>query len=536
MQYSAWSWYRRTFTVPASWSGQRVILHLDAVDWQSQVYVNGQSAGVHRGGYDPFSFTTCTPYLMGTGPQELIIQRVNNPVGQRRPAARQTNPLPRRHQCITLRLRHLATYLSSEPVDALGARNLVMVVLDIEDNGLMRLTVNTYSTGNVTVNATVLDDGVVVTAKTGPANTELDLPVPYPHLWAPDNPFLYNLESTLVHNGATNDSLGSYFAMRKISVVTVAGVPRIFLNNQPIFGIGPLDQGYWPDGIYTAPTDDALKFDLHEIKDLGYNSIRKHEKVERQRWYYWADTLGLMIWQDMPTCNSYTGNPNPPPVNPLQFIAELTALVTNHWNSPSIIMWDIFNEDQGEAGSGNGVGQTNTAYLVGLVKGLDPSRLVNQASGGAYFGVGDVLDNHSYPAPGDPTSSTQAVVDGEYGGIGLLVPGHLWNPSQAFIGDILATNSAAFGAIYDAYANDLLGYKPGGLSAAIETQITDVENECDGLLTYDRVVIKPNPARILSSNQKDISGQLSVTAVVPTSQSNPQTWRYTINPNTGSSN
>jgi hypothetical protein len=510
MQYNAWSWYRRTFTVPSAWSGQRIILHLDAVTWQAQVYINGHSVGIHSGGYDPISYDI-TSYLTGSGPQELIV-RVWSP--------EDNGGQPRGKQ--TLYPGGIMYTSSSgiwqpvwlEPVGSFGVQNLV-IIPDI-DNSQLRLTVNTYASSGVTVSATVLSNATPIQSVSGGPGAELDIPISNPDLWTPDNPFLYNLQVSVVQGGATNDSVTSYFGMRKISTNLVAGIPRIHLNNQPIFGIGPLDQGLWPDGIYTAPTDAALAFDIQEIKSLGYNSIRKHEKVERQRWYYWADTLGLMVWQDMPTCNSYTGNPNPPRVNPIQFVAELTALVTNHWNSPCIIMWDIFNEGQGEQGSGNGVGQTNTAYLVGLVKGLDRSRLVNEASGGSYFGVGDVLDNHSYPAPGDPTSSTQATVDGEFGGIGLLVAGHLWNSGEAFIGDILATNTAAFATIYDSYIDDLVGYKPAGLNAGIETQITDVENECDGLLTYDRVVIKPDPTRITFSNQKVITGQLNVTTGVIT--------------------
>ena len=418
-------------------------------------------------------------------------------------------------------------------MDSSGAQNLV-IIPDV-DNSRLRLIVNTYATAGVTVNATALDGSTAAGTASGPANTELDIAITNPKLWAPDHPFLYGLQITLTHNGATNDSVSSYFGMRKISTNSVSGVPMIFLNNQPLFGMGPLDQGYWPDGIYTAPTDAALEFDLQEIKALGFNTIRKHEKVERQRWYYWADTLGLMVWQDMPTCNSYTGNPSPPAIQPLQFIAELSGLVTNHWNSPCIIMWDIFNENQGEAGSSDGVGQTNTAYLAGLVKGLDPWRLVNQASGGAYFGVGDVLDNHSYPAPGDPSSATQAAVDGEFGGIGLLVAGHLWNPAQAYVGYVDAGSASNIGPMYEPFIEDIIGYKPGGLNAAIYTQITDVENECDGLLTYDRLV-KPDPARIALANEKAISGQFSVSTVAPTSQTAPQTWRYTTNANTGSTN
>ena len=520
MQYYEFSWYRQLFTAPAAWTGKRIILHLDAVTWQATVYVNGTKVGIHKGGYDPFSYDI-TPYLNG-GSNELLVQVYSPEDNGGQPRGKQTL-YPGGIMYTSASGIWQPVWL--EPVDASGIADL-QIIPDV-DNSQLRLTVNTYATSGVTVVATVLSNNVAVDTITGNPQTELDIPVPHPNLWSPENPFLYGLQISTIRNGVTNDTVASYFGMRKISVEFVNGIPRIYLNNQPYFQMGPLDQGYWPDGIYTAPTDAALEYDLLEEKALGYNAVRKHEKVERQRWYYWADTLGLVVWQDMPTCNSYTGNPNPPAVDPLDFIAELSSMVTNHWNSPSIIMWDIFNEDQGEAGSGDGVGQTNTAYLVQLVKGLDPSRLVNQASGGAYFGVGDVLDNHNYPPPGDPTSSTQAAVDGEYGGIGLLVPGHLWNPGQAFIGDILATNTVAFADIYDSYSDDIVGFKAGGLNAAIETQITDVENECDGLLTYDRAVIKPDPGQIKISNQKAITGQLTVTTVVPTSQTVPQTWQYT---------
>jgi hypothetical protein len=529
MQYHAWSWYRRTFTVPPAWSGQQVILHLDAVDWQAQVFVNGQSVGTHKGGYDPFSYDI-TPWLTGSGPQELIVQ-VFNPVdngGQ--PRGKQTlYPGGIMYTCST----GIWQPVWLEPVDSAGVQNLV-IIPDM-DNSRLRLTVNTYATAGVTVSATALDGTAVAGTASGAADTELDIAIPNARLWSPDNPFLYGLRITLIHNGAPNDSVSSYFGMRKISTNLVAGVPGIFLNNQFLFEMGPLDQGFWPDGIYTAPTDDALKFDLQQEKAMGFNMVRKHIKVERQRWYYWADTLGIMVWQDMPSCNSYTGNPSPPAVDPVQFQNELTALVQNHWNSPAIIMWDIFNEGQGQAGSGNGVGQASTASLVQLVKTLDPSRLVNQASGGSYFGVGDVLDNHSYPAPGDPTSTTQAAVDGEFGGIGFQLAGHLWNPALAGGDYIGATTTADIAPIYDSFIDDLVGYKPGGLNAAVYTQITDVENECNGLMTYDRFV-KPDPTRIAVSSEKAISGQIAICTVVPASQTVPQAWQYTTNTNTASTN
>jgi len=521
MQYSEFSWYRRTFTVPAGWSGKHVILHLDAVTWRAQVYVNGQSVGIHQGGYDPISYDI-TAFLNG-GSNELIV-RVYSPEdlgGQ--PRGKQTL-YPGGIMYTSASGLWQPAWL--EPVDASGIQN-IQIIPDI-DHARLRLTVNPYASSGVTIIASALAGSTVISTVTGGPSTELDLPVTNATLWSPENPCLYNLQISVVHGGVTNDSVTSYFGMRKISTNIVNGVPEIYLNNQPYFGMGPLDQGYWPDGVYTAPTDAALEFDLQAEKNLGFNAVRKHEKVERQRWYYWADKLGLLVWQDMPTCNSYTGNPNPPAVDPVDFTNELSALVTNHWNSPCIIMWNVFNEGQGQQGSGNGAGQASTAALVQLVKSFDPSRLVNQASGGSYFGVGDILDNHSYPAPGNPTSGTQAPVDGEYGGIGYLVPGHLWNAGQASTADIAAPSETGIALIYDAYSDDLVNYKADGLNAAIETQTTDTENECDGLYTYDRF-IKTDPTRLMLSNQKAITGKLTVTTVMPTSQVVPQTWLWTTN-------
>jgi len=515
MQYQPFSWYRRIFTVPPAWGGKRIILHLDAVDWQSTVYVNGQNAGVHKGGYDPISYDI-TPYLNGSGTQELIV-RVYNPVDNAgQPRGKQTL-YPGGIMYTSSTGIWQPAWL--EPVDPSGVSDL-QIVPDV-DNSRLRLTVNTYATGGVAVVATVLTNGVTINSVAGNPQTELDIPLPNPTLWSPDNPFLYDLQVTVIHNGVTNDSVTSYFGLRKISINVVNGTPEMFLNNQPCFEMGPLDQGFWPDGIYTAPTDAALAYDLQQEKALGFNMVRKHIKVERQRWYYWADKLGLLVWQDMPSCNSYTGSPQP--VDAAQFITELTNLVTHHWNSPCVIMWDIFNEGQGQQDTG----QTNTPYLVQLVKTLDPSRLVNQASGGNYFGVGDVLDNHSYPAPGDPTSGTQAPVDGEYGGIGFQMAGHLWNPALAGGNYVGANTTNDIATIYDSFVDDLVYYKSGdGLNAAVYTQITDVENECNGLMTYDRFM-KPSPSLINASDQKAVTARMYLSTVLPASQNQGRTWTYT---------
>jgi autotransporter-associated beta strand protein len=526
MQYSEFSWYRRTFTVPAGWNDERIILHLDAVNWQAKVYINGQQVGIHQGGYDPFSYDI-TPYLNG-GTNELIVGVYSPEDNAGEPRGKQTlSPGG-------------IMYTSSsgiwqpawlEPVDASGINNL-QIVPDVDDSQL-RLTANCFATSGVTVGATGLSNGVAINTMTGNPQTEMDIPVENANLWSPTNPFLYGLQVWTVHGGVTNDSVSSYFGMRKISITVTNGVPEIFLNNQPFFETGPLDQGFWPDGIYTAPTDAALEYDLQMEKALGFNMVRKHIKVERQRWYYWADTLGLLVWQDMPSCNSYTSNQNPPPVNALDFINELTAMVTNHWNSPCIIMWDIFNESQGQQNTYNGVGQTNTVYLVQRVKTLDPSRLVNQASGGAYYGVGDVYDEHSYPAPGDPTSTTQAPVDGEYGGINYKWSGHLWNPSQADGGytDVSTTNQIP--SLFGAYVGDLINDKSSsGLNAAVYTEITDVENECNGLMTYDRLM-KPATNLIFALNQEAIAtDELNVEWIGGTADYNkPSDWQGGAVPN-----
>ena len=516
MQYNAYSWYRRTFTVPttAAWSGQHVILHLDAVNWQSEVFINGQSLGVHKGGYDPFSYDI-TPYLSGSGAQELIV-RVYSP--------EDTLGIPRGKQ--TLYPGGIMYTSSSgiwqpvwiEPVAPSGIQNLV-IVPDV-DHSLLRLTVNTAATSGISVSTQVLDTGTVISTTAGTPGNEIDIPISNPKLWSPSSPFLYGLQITVSQNGVPVDAVTSYFGMRKIAVVTTGSTPQIYLNNQPIFAMGPLDQGFWPDGLYTAPTDDALKFDLQEEKALGFNMVRKHIKVERQRWYYWADTLGLMVWQDMPSVNSYTGNPQP--IDTAQFETELRAMVQTHWNTPAIVLWTIFNEGQGQTDSA-------TRTLVPEIQALDPSRPVNQASGGSYYGVGNIYDDHDYPAPGNPGSTSQATVDGEYGGINYRVAGHLWNPGSGSAGTYTLVNSAAaIAPLYDTYVNDLLSSKlSNGLSGAVYTEITDVETETNGLMTYDRL-LKPDWTAILKSNEKAITGFYTTPAVVlPTSQTTGQTWKYT---------
>ncbi|UOE50435.1 beta-galactosidase [Mucilaginibacter sp. SMC90] len=502
-------WYRRKFTVPTSWKGEHILLHFGAVDYESEVFVNGKSFGKHTGGYDPFSYDI-TSAIKGAGEQEITV-RVYDPTDD--------GGFPRGKQ--TLHPQGIM-YTSTtgiwqtvwlEPVPAVNISD-IRITPDI-DQSVVKLNVDAATAAGYTVSVKVKDGGKVVSSASGKPNAEFTVPVPNAKLWSPDSPFLYDLDITLEKGGKKVDAVSSYAGMRKISVGEQDGYKKLFLNNKFLFQIGPLDQGFWPDGIYTAPTDAAIKNDLQMIKNFGYNMVRKHIKVEPYRWYYWADKLGLMVWQDMPSANSYTEHT--PPVDTAAYASELTRMVKTHWNSPSIVTWVVFNEAQG---------QHNTPELVSLVRKLDNSRLINQASGGNHFGVGDFLDIHSYPPPAAPSSKTQVLACGEYGGIGYIIPGHVWKTGPTYI---MMDNQKAYTNLYDEFANDLVIYKTNeGLSAAVYTETTDVEVELNGLLTYDREIVKGPVATIKASNDKVIHDEEYIREVLPSSKEKARTWKYTF--------
>lgn len=507
MQHHPRSWYRRVFTVPNHWSGRRLLLHLEAVDWESEVFVNGQPVGLHRGGYDAITYDI-TPYLSGSGPQELIVRVYDPTDNAAQPRGKQTlDP----GGIMYTSCSGIWQTVWLEPVGETSIAGLRLLP-DIDAQSL-GATVNIRgSARGITVTAVARIGDTVVGTVSGAPGAELQLPVPNPHLWSPTDPFLYDLDLTLTNGATVVDSVASYFGMRKISLGTISGRVKMLLNNEFVFQFGPLDQGFWPDGIYTAPTDGALRSDIIEEKTLGYNMVRKHIKVEPARWYYWADRLGILVWQDMPSANSYTSNPQP--LDGPQFKVELTRMVESHWNHPSIIMWVLFNESQG---------QHDTASLVQMVRTLDPSRLVNQASGGSYYGVGDVLDSHSYPNPSCPSSSSQAVVCGEFGGVGLSTSGHIWAPGWGYVN---AADGSDLAARFEDFCFQLAGYVQNqGLSAAVYTEITDVETEHNGFLTYDREVRKPDADRIRAAIAA-AGAAATLTTVVPTSQTTAQMWAY----------
>jgi hypothetical protein len=387
-----------------------------------------------------------------------------------------------------------------EPVTPVYIDSL-QITPDIDAN-VLRLKVNAggnTQTGQYTIKAIASENGNEVGTAQAAANTEFEIPIPNPHLWSPDDPFLYDLQITLMDGDKPVDTITSYFGMRKISLGkitmgTMGDIPHILLNNQFVFQLGPLDQGFWPEGIYTAPTDEAMKFDLEFAKQIGWNMIRKHIKVEPDRWYYWADKLGLIVWQDMPSPDS----DNLFSITASDFEAELGAMIEGRRNHPSIVLWVVFNEGWGQ----EQFGAAGTERFTQLVRELDPSRLVTNASGWTDYKVGDTFDVHTYvgPSPILPEKE-RATVQGEFGGLGLHMPGHEWS-DQSFAyewQDNSAFLTARYTGLIDQARLQMLDF---GLSAAVYTEITDVEQELNGFITYDREVVKVDVDAVYAANQK----------------------------------
>jgi beta-galactosidase/beta-glucuronidase len=496
-------WYRRTFTTPDLAGGQRLMLHFGAVDWQADVFVNGQALGRHEGGYDPFSFDITTVLKKGGEPQELVVA-VWNPIDsgaqprgkqQQKPGGIWYTPVTGIWQTVWLEPVANAR-LSGITLTPDFDRGSVAVKLDTagpRDGAHTEIVVS--AKGQRVASATAEDLAAPVT-----------LMVPQPHAWSPDDPFLYDVEVTY-RVGESVDRVKSYFALRKVEVRRAAdGFDRIFLNNAPQFLIGPLDQGWWPDGLYTAPTDEALRWDVATMRSMGFNVARKHVKVEPARWYRHCDELGLMVWQDLPSAMR-AGVPGHrvangeaidgvfSPEDDAQFRRELRGLVENFRCFPCIIAWVPFNE---------GWGQHNTNDILAWTKRLDPTRLVDGPSGWSDLGFGDLLDKHEYPGPGMfPAQGGRASVLGEFGGLGLPIENHLWQQDKNW-GYRSMKDRDDLAQRYGALIANLPALIDRGLSAAIYTQITDVEIEVNGLVTYDRQVVKI-PAERLAALHRDLT-------------------------------
>ncbi len=511
-------WYRRTFEVPQEWGeGNRILLHFGAVDWDAAVWVNGLKVGSHQGGYDPFTFDV-THAIKPEQPQTIIVSVWDPTDTGTQPRGKQVrNPRGIWYTPVT----GIWQTVWLEPVPRRAIEG-VKLTPDV-DNARLLVTIGTKLTRSDNVTVEVSANGEVVATAKG--LNEIEVPIPDPHLWSPDDPFLYDVKITLGRFDLPEitDVVQCYVGMRKISVAKdEEGINRLFLNGKPLFQYGPLDQGWWPDGLYTAPTDEALKYDIEVTKQLGCNMARKHVKVEPARWYYWCDKLGLLVWQDMPSGDRYIRR-NEPDIERTkesaeQFELEWSRIIEAFRNHPSIVMWVPFNE---------GWGQYDTARIVELTRKLDPTRLVNNASGWTDRGVGDVHDIHSYPGPAaPPLEESRAAVLGEFGGLGLPIRGHTWQDEKNWGYRSYESREA----LTDAHLTLIANLRPliaGGLAAAVYTQTTDVEIEVNGLMTYDRAIIKMDADKVRTANEKLYLPPPIVTTIVPTAQEDPQIWRYT---------
>ena len=492
-------WYQRTFDVPSAWRGKQILLHFGAVDWKAEVWVNDVKVGEHTGGFTPFYFDITS--VLNKGNNDLVVKVWDPSDRGEQPRGKQiANP----HGIWYTPVTGIWQTVWLEPVATQYITNL-KTTPDIDNNSVkVEVAANTTSADKVEVK---VFDGKNLVAKGAALNgvpVELAMPA-NTKLWSPDSPFLYNMEVTLYKDGKAIDQVKSYTAMRKFSIRKGQnGITRLQLNNKDYFQFGPLDQGWWPDGLYTAPTDEALVYDLKKTKDFGYNMVRKHVKVEPARWYTHCDQLGLIVWQDMPN-----GGPSPQwqarnYFNGTEVIrsAAFEANYRKEWKEiidclysyPSIAVWVPFNEAWG---------QFKTPEIVAWTKEYDPSRLVNPASGGNHYTCGDILDLHHYPGPNmflyDPRRAT---VLGEYGGIGLVVEGNTWVNDKKNWGYVKFNTSDEVTNEYIKYGKHLLELIRKGFSAAVYTQTTDVEGEINGLMTYDRKVIKMNEAKVREINQQ----------------------------------
>ena len=491
--------YRRTFEVPKSWSvgkGQRLRLNFGAVDYQATVWVNGTKVADHTGGYDKFS-ADVTDALKGSGPQELVVGVTDLTDKTWQPVGKQRNESDR--GIFYQGSSGIWQTVWMEPVADRGYVTGLDTTPDV-DTDTLATTVHTPAGSSAsTVEVLVKKGSKVVSRTTGAPNTRLTVPVPDAHLWSPSDPFLYDLQVSLKDGGKTVDQVSSYAGMREIGKARGKdGKLHITLNHKITFLMSTLDQGFWPDGLNTAPTDEALRFDIDQTKRLGFNTIRKHIKVEPDRWYYEADRAGMMVWQDMPAMK--TGG-TPPPEARTQFEKELHTMVDQHDSWTSIIGWIPFNEGWGEWD------RAETGRVADSVKAQDPSRLVNAHSGvnccnsHGDSGRGDVIDWHNYTAPAQPVPDADRVsIDGEHGGYGLEVPGHMWfGDGGAYQ---MAKDKDELTRLYVANQRAVLDTAQRcGISGAVYTQTTDVEHEVNGFYTYDRQVEKMDFDQVRAVNQ-----------------------------------
>jgi beta-galactosidase/beta-glucuronidase len=549
-------WYKREFTLPAAaWRGKKILLHFGAVDWRADVFINNIPAGSHTGGYAPFSFDI-TKYIKTDAPNTLVVRvwdptdASDHPVGKqvRKPKGIWYTAVTGIWQTVWLEPVPTNYIKDIQAVSDIDAGTLAVTVtaapavgLDLASSREEMATPrkspqpDTRSGPTVTVEVELLDNDKVLATARGHAGEAVTLSLKNPVLWSPENPKLYDLRARLSPAATVGpdrasgragqsrldarsiptsapDEARSYAAFRKISMQRdAAGHVRLQLNNKNYFQFGPLDQGWWPDGLYTAPTDEALRFDIIKTKELGFNMIRKHIKLEPQRWYWHCDREGVLVWQDMPGIHSHGlgakwkhnelgagAETLRTPGSKANYYKEWGEIMDAAKGHPSVVVWVPFNEAWG---------QFDTEKVARWTKGRDPARLVNPASGGNLRDCGDIVDFHHYPEPKlFPGYPGKALVLGEYGGIGYPLPGHLWNETGKNWGyKGVKTSKQEVTDQYVAYAKMLKDLVARGYSAAVYTQTTDVEIEINSFYTYDRKVLKVDPAAVRAANREVIN-------------------------------
>lgn len=523
-------WYRRTFDVPRTWSDSRILLHFGAVDWEACVYVNGHAIGEHRGGFDGFTFDI-TDFLSASGPQELVVGVFDPTDAGEQPRGKQVRaPGGIWYTSVT----GIWQTVWLEPVPAASIRELRLVP-DV-DAATLRVTARIVgSPSGATLRAVASAEGETTGTVEGGADATLSLEIEDPQLWSPASPFLYDLEVSLLDGGETVDRVSSYFGVREVAIAEAAdGNKRLMVNGETVPPMTVLDQGYWPDGLYTAPTDEALRYDAELAGKLGFAMLRKHGKVEPERWYYWCDRLGLLVWQEMPGAGqllsldgmtlydkSHIERPRDPD-SARQFEKELERLIRGRGNHPSIAAWIVFN---------SGWGQYDTVRIMDRVRDLDPTRPVTTVAGWNLLNrQGGVVDQYQYPGPGGREHAQSPGGQGrplfaELGALGMVVDGHTWSedvwarPSTAWDRELAGTREELTrryvelaGWIWGRWlwGGQLAGWRdaswrPDGLAhvAVFYTQLTDVESEISGLVTYDREVIKIEVGRVAAANRGD---------------------------------
>ena len=503
-------WYKTSFTVPSSWKGRRLLLNFDAVDWKTVVFVNDVQIGTHTGGYTHFTFDV-TPYVK-QGTNTLVLKVTDGTDNGLQPRGKQVSnprgiwytPVSGIWQSVWMEPVAPAHVTDYNVVSSIKEKsvNVTVDAAGVQEGDVVKVTLREGGVGYSTETGRA---GSVVASGMGVPGGEVTLNVANPKLWSPDSPYLYGMDIEILRGGKTVDKVAAYTAIREIAVYQKNSNTKLMgLNGEALFQFGPLDQGWWPDGLYTAPTDEALKYDIQKTKDFGFNMIRKHIKVEPDRWFYYCDQLGMLVWQDMPSFTDgrggywgmyYYGEGRDVPSSDAaraNYYKEWSEIMNQVKKFQCVVVWVPFNE---------GWCQFDTKKVVDFTRNIDPTRLINQSSGGNWEeGVGDILDNHHYPYPAFRMWDKNMInVLGEYGGIGFPVEGHLWQADKNW-GYVQYKSGDDVLKEYADFAEQLKQLIKQGCCAAVYTQTTDVEIEVNGLMTYDRKVIKMDEKKLRDVN------------------------------------